>query len=128
MSWYRAKQRQRQWSLFKGVLFFCLSLFLAFSLYSYNPEDPSLNSFGISLKVTNLCGYAGAFLSDIFYQIFGIFSWAFVFFGCLMSWRSFKGLPWEFFMGLFSCLLLISGCCLLNLYFPEALFLRSLSA
>ena len=95
---------------------------MAFSLYSYNPEDPSLNSFGISLKVTNLCGYAGAFLSDIFYQVFGIFSWAFVFFGCLMSWRSFKGLPWEFFMGIFSFLLFISSCCLLNLYFPEALF------
>ena len=124
MSWHRAKQRQRQWSFFKGVLFFCLSLFLAFSLYSYNPEDPSLNSFGISLKVTNLCGYAGAFLADIFYQIFGVFSWSFVFFGCLMSWRSFKGLSWEFFMGLFSFLLLISGCCLLNLYFPEALFFK----
>ena len=124
MSWHRAKQQQKQWSLFKGVLFFCLSLFLAVSLYSYNPEDPSFNSFGISLKVTNLCGYAGAFLSDIFYQLFGLFGWSFVVFGCLMSWRSFKGLPWEFFMGLFSFLLIVSCCCLFNLYFPEVLFFK----
>lgn len=121
-SWHRAKQRQRQWSLFNGVLFFCLSLFLSLSLYSYNPEDPSLNSFGISLKVTNLCGYAGAFLSDIFYQLFGLFSWSFVVFGCLMSWRSFKSLHFEFFMGIFSFLLLVSCCCLLNLYFPNVYF------
>ena len=122
MTWHRARQKQQQWNLFKGVLFFCLSCFLALSLYSYNPEDPSFNSFGISLKVTNFCGYAGAFLSDIFYQLFGAFSWSFVLFGCLMSWRSFKGLPWEIFMGVFLSLLLVSSCCLLNLYFPEVLF------
>lgn len=125
MSWHRARQKQKQWNLFKGVLFFCVSLFLALSLYSYNPADPSLNSFGISLKVTNFCGYAGAFLSDIFYQLFGAFSWTFVLFGCLMSWRSFKGLPYESFMGIFSSFLLLSACPLLNLYFPEAFFFNN---
>lgn len=125
MSWHRARQKQKQWNLFKGVLFFCVSLFLALSLYSYNPADPSLNSFGISLKVTNFCGYAGAFLSDIFYQLFGMFSWSFVLFGCLMSWRSFKGLPYESFMGIFSSLLLLSSCPLLSLYFPEILFFNN---
>ena len=122
MNRLRAGERQRRRNLFYGVLFFCLSLFLALSLYSHSPEDPSLSSFGISLKVDNLCGYAGAFLSDLFFRLFGAFSWAFVLFGGLISWRSFRGFSLEpaaaalFFPPSAAC------CCLLNLYFPETLF------
>ena len=122
MNRLRAGERQRRRNLFYGVLFFCLSLFLALSFYSHSPEDPSLSSFGISLKVDNLCGYAGAFLSDLFFRLFGAFSWAFVLFGFLISWRSFRGFSLEPATAALLFPPSAACCCLLNLYFPETLF------
>src|SRR5690606_35768758 len=39
-------------------------------------SDPSLNSIGMSGEVHNYCGFVGAMLADILYQIFGMGSWA----------------------------------------------------
>ena len=130
MKWYRAKQSQKRWDNFKGVLFFCLTVFLALSLFSHDSRDPSLNSFGLHLKVFNACGYVGAVLSDLFFQLFGVSAWLFVLEGVLFSWRFFKQpqsgeSPWM--TGLLYFLSFASLCCLLNLYFPNVVFYEGVS-
>lgn len=57
-----------------------LGIFVALSLVSYSPNDPSFNSFG-AFEVTNIqnyCGYVGSLLADVLYQIFGLGAWLFV--------------------------------------------------
>ena len=58
-----------------------LAVLLALSLFSYNPDDPSFNNqFSEPQKTANLAGVAGSYLSDLFFQIFGLtaFLWPFV--------------------------------------------------
>jgi S-DNA-T family DNA segregation ATPase FtsK/SpoIIIE len=61
-----------------GLLLVAAGLFLALSLLSFHPTDPSLNSIGKNLRVTNYCGYVGSFLADALYQIFGLSAWLLV--------------------------------------------------
>src|SRR5262245_36067060 len=73
-----------------GLLWAALGVFLALSLWSYSPADPSLNTLGKNLLARNYCGYFGSFLSDILYQLLGLSSWILVV-GCLrISLRHFK--------------------------------------
>ncbi len=60
-------------------LFLFLSLFYWISLATYSPSDPSFNSSG-SGHVSNWCGIVGAYVSDIFIQLFGVLSFLFPFF------------------------------------------------
>jgi S-DNA-T family DNA segregation ATPase FtsK/SpoIIIE len=56
-----------------AVILFALGILLALSLFSYNPDDPSFNNqFSEPQKATNLMGFAGAHLADIFLQAFGL--------------------------------------------------------
>ena len=130
MKWYRAKQHQKKWDHFKGTLLLCLTVFLTLSLFSYDPRDPSLNSFGLHLKVFNACGYVGAVLSDLFFQLFGLSAWLFVPTGFWLSWRFFKRPPRResaWMTGLLYFLAFASLCCLLNLYFAKAVFYGGVS-
>jgi len=64
-----------------GVSLLALAILLALSLFSYNPDDPSFNNqFSGPQKTANLTGVAGSYLSDLFFQIFGLtaFLWPFV--------------------------------------------------
>ena len=64
-----------------GVFLLALAVFAGLSLFSYNPEDPSLNNqFSEPQKTANLAGVAGSYLSDLVFQIFGLtgFLWPFV--------------------------------------------------
>lgn len=54
-----------------GVSLFFASVYLAISLASYNAADPSLNSVSSGI-VGNFGGKAGAYLSDIMFQGFGL--------------------------------------------------------
>ncbi len=74
-----------------GILLLALGLFLALSLASYSPADPSFNSMGQGLKVSNYCGYVGSFLADGFFQLFGLAAWLFVFGFIRMGVLSFQG-------------------------------------
>lgn len=63
----------------KGLFWAALGMFLAASLFSYSPSDPSLNSITQTLgRPHNLCGYMGAFLADLLYQGFGLPAWVLV--------------------------------------------------
>lgn len=58
----------------KKALFFCffllLFVFLTLSLYSYSPYDPGVNIKG-TFEIRNWGGLIGAYLSSIFYFLFG---------------------------------------------------------
>jgi S-DNA-T family DNA segregation ATPase FtsK/SpoIIIE len=104
-----------------GILFIGASLFLALSLASFNPKDPSLNSVGFNLKATNLCGVVGSFLSDIMYQFFGLTAWVFVAGLMRLSYMSFKGeeFKWRTLRLLWSFILVMSFSSLMAIYFPK---------
>lgn len=72
------------------VLWIAGSLFLSLALWSYSPADPSFNSTGAKGAVQNLCGYFGSFMSDLFYQGFGLTAWLFVLAGVRHSYLHFK--------------------------------------
>ena len=73
-----------------GLFWLAAGLFLALSLSSYHPTDPSLNSIGFNSLVQNKCGYVGSLLSDILYQSCGWGAWLFVWFAVKSSMQAFR--------------------------------------
>lgn len=124
MGSYKLQKKSKSSFYIKGTLSLSLSLFLALSFFSYSPYDPSFNSFGTSLKVSNFCGYAGAFLADLLFQGFGIASWFFIPLGLYLSLQYFRFAFRSLFLKVFLlfCPLFISLSSFLNLIFPEMLF------
>ena len=56
-----------------GVSLLAFAVLLALSLFSFNPDDVSLNNQPSDpQKTANLAGVAGSYLADIFFQIFGL--------------------------------------------------------
>ena len=124
MAWNKKIQQEARRNRFKGGLVLSLVVFLSLSFFSYSPQDPSLNSFGLSLKVTNYCGFIGASLADLFYQLFGFSSWFFILGGGLLSYKFFINrfreslLSSSLFFGLF----LLAFTSLSELHFSEVRF------
>lgn len=74
-----------------GFFWLAAGLFLALSLSSYHPTDPSLNAIGFSNRlVQNRCGLFGSLLSDILYQSCGWGAWLFVWFAVKSSMQAFR--------------------------------------
>lgn len=126
MVWSKKFQQEARKNRFKGGLILGLIVFLSLSLWSYNPQDPSLNSFGLSLKVTNYCGFIGASLADVFYQLFGMASWFFVLGGLWLAYKFWTNRFHEPILNSFLIfgLFLLSFCALSELHFPEMVFLE----
>lgn len=126
MLWNKKIKQETRKNRFKAWLILSASLFLSLSFYSYNPQDSSLNSFGISLKVTNYCGFVGASLADLFYQIFGLSSWFFILGALSLSYKFFKNRFQEPLINsfLFFTLFLTSFCGLSALHFPKTTFFQ----
>lgn len=103
-----------------AICFLGIGLFLAFALLSYNAQDPSFNSIGQGLKVTNYCGIVGSFLADIFYQVLGLSAWVLVVSFIRISVASFKGdvLSLKNVRFVWATLLLVDVAALLSLYLP----------
>jgi len=56
-----------------GVILVAFAVLLALSLFSFNPDDPSFNNqLSKQQKATNLAGFIGAHMADIFFQTFGV--------------------------------------------------------
>ena len=65
-----------------GIILIAGAVLLALSQFSYNPDDPSFNNqLSEPQKATNLAGFVGAHLADIFFQTFGLvaFLWPLIF-------------------------------------------------
>lgn len=59
---------------FVGLLLLTISILLALSLVSFNPDDPSFNisrNPGFEGKPANFVGVVGSYLSDVFFQTWG---------------------------------------------------------
>jgi S-DNA-T family DNA segregation ATPase FtsK/SpoIIIE len=64
-----------------GLCLLALAVLVALSLFSFNPDDVSLNNQPSEpQKTANLAGVAGSYLADILFQIFGLtaFLWPLV--------------------------------------------------
>lgn len=111
----------------RGILWLSLSIFFAVSLFSYNPQDPSLFSWTNS-SVNNLFGFLGSNVSYILYKIFGLFSWVFVFMFGNLSYQVFLLRQWN--LGFKNVLLYFSLsiilCSLAQLHFSEVIFYKDI--
>lgn len=124
MSWSKKIKQEARKNRFFGGVILGLVVFLSLSLWSYNPQDPSLNSFGLSAKVTNYCGFIGASLADLFYQFFGLSSWLVVLGGLWLSYKFFTNRFYEPLLNslLIFGLFLLSFCSLSELHFSNIVF------
>lgn len=112
-------------SLIIGIAFFASSLFLALSLWSYNPEDPSLNSIGHRQFATNVCGLFGSFLSDMTLQLLGMTAWAAVGILFYLGVQSVRSKPLSSVeRGLWGMTFLLVLASLLSLHFSKTLFYK----
>ncbi len=57
-----------------GLLVFFSGILLFISLLTYSPEDPNF-IFPDNTKISNLLGYHGSFVSDLFFQSFGLIAY-----------------------------------------------------
>lgn len=75
-----------------AVFLFFLAGFGALCLFTYHPNDPSLNHAQDKVaRIHNAGGVVGSYLADILYQGFGSAAYLFVFLlGLLAYWRGFK--------------------------------------
>src|SRR5437588_5494241 len=69
-----------------GFLLLLTGLALLLSLVSYHTQDPSLNTAS-SARPLNLVGYPGAYLADLFFQVFGASAFLFPLLTFLLSWK-----------------------------------------
>ena len=57
-----------------GILIFGSGLLLLIALLTYTPDDPNF-IFPESSKIKNFLGFQGSFISDLFFQSFGLISY-----------------------------------------------------
>ena len=77
---------------------------IAIALFSYNPADPGWSYTGYEGSVKNSIGRFGAWLSDLFYSLFGIFAWLIPVIAVLKAIMVFRFRydPWLWRTGLFA--------------------------
>jgi len=57
-----------------GILVFLAGLILFISLFSYSPDDPNF-IFTENTQIKNFLGFKGSFISDLFFQSFGLIAY-----------------------------------------------------
>ena len=70
-----------------GLILVCA--FLALSLVTYSNNDPGWSKTGSGVNIANAGGVTGAYLSDIFFSLFGVLAYLFP---CLLVYQIFKHL------------------------------------
>ncbi len=73
-----------------GILWGMTGVVSLISLWSFHPTDPSLNNVTTGQPPLNWTGYFGSYLSDIFYQTFGMSTWIIIAALFIKSYRSFQ--------------------------------------
>ncbi len=69
-----------------------VALYLLISLWTYNPADRSWSHSGFGADVTNTGGRAGAWISDIFFNLFGYVAYLFPVLALVAAWRTLMSL------------------------------------
>ena len=70
-----------------AVVFLFIGLFLIFSLTSYHPFDPSLNTASGPVQPANLTGRFGAYLADFYLQVLGLGAYIVPFLILALGWN-----------------------------------------
>src|SRR5271165_164898 len=55
-----------------ALVYAFVGVFVALSLVSYFPQDPSWNTAAGAVRAHNLTGVAGAHVADLLFQVFGL--------------------------------------------------------
>ena len=76
-----------------AVVFLFAGLFLLLALASYHPLDPSWNTVTGAVKVDNLTGRVGAYVSDFFLQAFGFGAYAIPALILMLGWKWIQSSP-----------------------------------
>jgi DNA segregation ATPase FtsK/SpoIIIE, S-DNA-T family len=76
-----------------GVVFLYAGLFAFFSLVSYHPFDPSLNTASAPAQPVNLTGLVGAYLSDFLLQLLGLGAYSFPVLILILGWMWIRSTP-----------------------------------
>ena len=106
------------------VLLLPVALYVLFALWSYTPSDPSWShAAGANMRIGNLGGRAGAYLSDLLLYLFGYLAYLLPLFLLFIGTRILRGSTafddasaYEPVLRMFGGLLLVlSGCLLLSI-------------
>ncbi|WP_074498975.1 MULTISPECIES: DNA translocase FtsK [Thalassotalea] len=74
-----------------GLLVSCVfAMFMMIALYSFDPADPGWSQTGYQNDIRNLGGAVGAFLSDLFLNLFGAVAYILPFVIALTGWLTFQ--------------------------------------
>jgi S-DNA-T family DNA segregation ATPase FtsK/SpoIIIE len=96
-----------------AVVLALVAILILFSLFSYNPKDPSWHSVGPQQKPTNFIGTVGAYASNLMLEWFGIAALAIPILLIFIGWRMFftqsLGVPLRKAIGSLFLLIAISG-------------------
>jgi len=78
-----------------ALLLTAVTATLAVSLYSFSPQDPSLNHEVSSNTVLNQAGLFGSYAADLLYQLFGFGAWLWLLLCMVVAVRLARGIhPW----------------------------------
>jgi S-DNA-T family DNA segregation ATPase FtsK/SpoIIIE len=74
-----------------GLLFFTVfAMFMMLALFSFDPADPGWAQTGYQSPVRNLGGAVGAYLSDLFLNLFGLIAYSLPFVIAIVGWLLFQ--------------------------------------
>ena len=74
-----------------GLLFFTVfAMFMMVALFSFDPADPGWAQTGYQTEVRNLGGAVGAYLSDLFLNLFGLIAYSLPFVIAVVGWLLFQ--------------------------------------
>src|SRR3972149_6948363 len=87
----KSEEKKRWGEELRGIAYLAISLLLFASLFTYSPDDTSLNSLSTSPVVKNLTGLLGAYTSDILFSLFGGAASLFPLALSIIGWKRLKG-------------------------------------
>jgi len=101
-----------------------LAIYFLVSLFSYSSEDPGWSFVGIHKNINNAGGIVGAYISDIFFYLCGVFAfWIPIgsLYGVYLSYRNSLFIENSRYLSLFIKIvgfifILVSGCALTSMY------------
>ena len=74
-----------------GLLFFTVfAMFMMVALFSFDPADPGWAQTGYQTEIRNLGGAVGAYLSDLFLNLFGLIAYSLPFVIAIVGWLLFQ--------------------------------------
>jgi S-DNA-T family DNA segregation ATPase FtsK/SpoIIIE len=74
-----------------GLLFFTVfAMFIMLALFSFDPADPGWAQTGYQTEIRNLGGAVGAYLSDLFLNLFGFVAYSLPFVIAIVGWLLFQ--------------------------------------